>query len=254
MRFLEPKKLLLARDYKENILDSAIYRARKVPREAALRKVPRKQNSGGPVFVITYDPWLPPIGSLQAKHYRSMTSRDTYLKEVFKRPPLIAFKRQQNLRELLVRARVARKETPYPTRQQRGMKKCGTACTACPHILEAKSVKINGIPWNINRNFNCKSYNVVYAIICKKDRCKQTYIGETKRMVKYRLDEHRGYVNNLVDTATGSHYTLPGHSLADLELIVLEQTRYKNDSNRKEREEYYIRKFNTVHNGLNRKI
>ena len=89
------------------------------------------------------------------------------------------------------------------------MKKCGTNCTACPHTLKAKSVKINGIPWIINRtNFNCKSYNLVYAIICMKDMCKQTYIGETLKMVKSRLDKHHGYIHNLVDTATGSHYTL----------------------------------------------
>ena len=85
-------------------------------------------------------------------------------------------------------------------------------------------------------------------------RCKQTYIGETKIMIKSRLDEYRGYVNNLIDTATGSHYTLPGHSLADIEPIVLEQTRYKNDLYRKEREEYNIRMFDTLHNSLNRKI
>ena len=58
----------------------------KVPRVAALRKVKRKAKKGGPVFVITYDPWLPSIGSLQAKHWRLMTSRYSYFKEVFKRP------------------------------------------------------------------------------------------------------------------------------------------------------------------------
>ena len=60
------------------------------------------------------------------------------------------------------------------------------------------------------------------------------------------LTSTRGYVNNLVDTATGSHYTLPGHSLADLEPIELEQTRNKNDLYRKEREEYYTGKFDTL--------
>ena len=91
------------------------------------------------------------------------------------------------------------------------MTKFGSNCTGCPYIREGKHVNINGIKWNINKKFNCMSYNVVYAIICKKDNCKMTYIGETKRMVKFRLDEHCGYVNNSIDTATGSHYTLPGH-------------------------------------------
>ena len=80
------------------------------------------------------------------------------------------------------------------------------------------------------------------------------HIGETKRMLKFCFDEHRGYVNNFFDTATGTHYNLPGHSLADMQLTVLEQTRYKEDAYRKEREEFFIRKFNTVYCGLNKKV
>ena len=50
----------------------------------------------------------------------------------------------------------------------------------------------------------------------KKENCKQVYIGETKRMLKFRLDDHRGYGNKYVDTATGSHFNQPDHSLADM--------------------------------------
>ena len=81
-----------------------------------------------------------------------------------------------------------------------------------------------------------------------------TYISETKRILKFCFDEHCGYVNNFMDTAAGTHYNLPGRSLADMQITVLEQTRYKEDAYRKEREEYYIRKFNTVYCGLNKKI
>ena len=44
-------------------------------------------------------------------------------------------------------------------------------------------------------------------------------------MLKFRLDDHRGYGNNHVDTATGSHFNQPGHSLADMSVTVLEQVR-----------------------------
>ena len=73
-------------------------------------------------------------------------------------------------------------------------------------------------------------------------------------MLKFRLDDHRGYVNNHVDTATGSHFNQPGHSLADMSVTILEQVRKNNDAYRKEREEYFIRKFNTIQKGMNRKI
>ena len=42
-----------------------------------------------------------------------------------------------------------------------------------------------------------------------------------------KKDDHRGYVNNLVDSATGQHFNQPGHSLADLSVSVIEQVKTK---------------------------
>ena len=78
------------------------------------------------------------------------------------------------------------------------------------------------------------------------------YIGETKRILKFRLTEHRGYVNNDDDTATGQHFNLPGHSLSDLTVTILEKVRSNDDLYRRERERYFMRKFNTYYKGLNR--
>ena len=65
----------------------------------------------------------------------------------------------------------------YPSRTLRGMKRCEDNCTSCPYIIEAKRIKNYGISWFINKKINCKSYNLVYAIICKKENCKLAYIG-----------------------------------------------------------------------------
>ena len=62
-------------------------------------------------------------------------------------------------------------------------------------------------------------------MVCKKN-CKQVYIGETKRILKFCLADHRGYVlNNNKATATGLHFNLPGHSLEDLSITVIEQVK-----------------------------
>ena len=144
-KVLDLKQRLLDRDYPEALIDSSIYKARKVPRKAALRKVNKSEKKQGPVFVTKFYPRHPSLGNMQARHWRTMTSRDTHLKEVFKRPPLIAYKRQQNIRGLLIRAQVARASKPYPSRQQQGMKRCGKNCLACPYIRESKNIPINGI-------------------------------------------------------------------------------------------------------------
>ena len=48
-------------------------------------------------------------------------------------------------------------------------------------------------------------------------------------MLKFGLADHRGYVSNGdISKSTGAHFNLPGHSLADLRVTVIEQTRGKN--------------------------
>ena len=62
------------------------------------------------------------------------------------------------------------------------MKKCGKGSPASPYSKEVKSLKINSKEWKINKPYDCNSYNKVYAVICKKEKCKKAYSGETKGM------------------------------------------------------------------------
>jgi hypothetical protein len=252
-QFIKLKELMVSRGYSDRSLDSAIERARTIPRHVALKRVLKKQEMKRPVFALTYDPRLPSIQNIQAKHWRSMVGQDPYLSEVFTQPPLTAFRRQKNLRDHLIRAKVPSDPKPYPQRRQRGMRKCGKNCTACPYIKEVKSLNINRSAWKINQNLDCNISNCVYLIECKKEKCNMKYVGETKRILKFRLADHRGYINNFDETqATGKHFTSPGHSLADLSIVILEKVRSSDDMYRKEREKYFIRKFNTYYQGLNR--
>ena len=132
------------------------------------------------------------------------------------------------------------------------MKRCGKMCTACPYIKEGRNIKINQKEtWKINKNVNCETPNIVYLIECQK--CKERYIGESKRPLKYRLADHRGYVSNLhTDKATGAHFNLPGHDLSHLTITIIEKQKNENDIYRKERERYFINKYNTYYKGMNK--
>ena len=66
----------------------------------------------------------------------------------------------------------------------KGMKKCLKLCPACHYIKEGKSIKINNKEWKMNKPYNWNSYNVVYAVIWKKENCEKTYLGETKKNAK----------------------------------------------------------------------
>ena len=57
-----------------------------------------------------------------------MINQDTHLEEIFKEAPLIAFKRQSNIRESLIKTKIAPKRDTKEKRVLNGMKKCGK-CT-----------------------------------------------------------------------------------------------------------------------------
>ena len=60
-QFLVLKKCSLQRGYLENNVNSAIDKARKIPRAVALRKVKETVKSEGPIFAVTYDPRHPAL-------------------------------------------------------------------------------------------------------------------------------------------------------------------------------------------------
>ena len=134
------------------------------------------------------------------------------------------------------------------------MATCGKQCPACPYINKQKEIKIDGkTTWNINKKYTCETYNCIYLIECQKESCKLRYIGQTGRLFKLRLADHRGYIRNeVLDQPIGAHFNLPGHCQADMKAIILEQVKYNNEAYRKERERYMINKFNTFYKGLNK--
>ena len=251
-RLNELKQSLKERGYPDRVIDPAVERALKIPRDQALKKVIKNKNSKRPVFAVKYDPRLPLISPITNKHWRSMIVQDEYLKQVFKEPPLTAYKRQKNIKDSIIRAKVSMEPNKRPKRKNPGMKKCGKWCTACPFVKEGTSVQIdNKNKWKINQNVNCSTTNIVYLIECIK--CKERYVGESERSLKCRLADHRGYVsNNNFETATGAHFNQPGHNLSHLSITIIEKQKNTNEIYRKEREKYLINKFNTFYKGLNK--
>ena len=80
------------------------------------------------------------------------------------------------------------------------------------------------------------------------------YVGESDRTLQERFSEHRGYVNNRhLNKATGEHFNLPGHSVADMKVTILEKIYSQDEMIRKEREAMFISKMNTKYKGMNKK-
>ena len=132
IRHEELKEMLLEKEYPEGMVNSAIHRAKTITMSQALKPVVAHNETRGPAFVTFFDPGLPNIQSIQLKQWRSMTNVNPYLQEVFPQPLLVSYKRQKNLKDKLVKAKVAKYIKMKPKRYLKGIKKCGFHCTARP--------------------------------------------------------------------------------------------------------------------------
>ena len=250
-RFSELRSLLLSRDYKAKIIDSAIEKAREIPRTQALKRVHKEKSSSRPVFVVNYDPRLPSIPGIINKHWRTMT-QDPRLKEIFPEPPLVAYKRPQNIRDKVIRSKVPPLESSRPKRNTPGMKKCHK-CAICPFVLESPLAKATATNFKININYSvdCSTKNIIYLLGCRK--CPQQYIGETERSLRERFTEHKGYVNTKnLTKATGIYFNEKGPNISDMQISIIEKVLNQDPQFRKQREKMFIQKFNSNYKGLNK--
>ena len=244
--------MLLSRNYKKNLINAAIDKALSIPRAEAIKKVVRKQDPSRVVFVIQYDPRLPSISHILHKHYRTMVSSDPSLKEIFPKPPMVAYRRPPTIGDKLIHSKVPKLTNRRSQRQVKGMKKC-LNCVNCPYVNEGKFVKsfASKAKVSINAAVSCETTNVVYCISCKK--CNMQYIGKTERETKLRISEHRGSINNAkVDKSVAEHFNSLGHRLPDFSFTVLEKCFKKCPEYLRKREEFWIQRFHTKFKGLNK--
>ena len=253
-RLGELKNLLITREYREQSVVDAISRVLKISRAEAIKKV-EKQKNERPVFILTFNPALPSVSHSLQKHWRVMIS-DPYLKKVFPKPPMVAFRRTQNLRSKLIKAKVPPPPPKRKKREQLGMKKCNQPrCEACPYILPGKEVQS---PFctafvKINTALDCSSSNLVYGLFCDKENCRQLYIGKTERKLKERLSEHKTSVRNNQKNVVGQHFNGPGHSLENLKITAIEKVFKRGTATILKRESLWINLFEAKFKGLNSK-
>ena len=222
------------------MVDAAINQTRTITRAQALKKVDRDRQSRRPVNRVAYDPRLPNIQSIHFKYWRGMTRKNPYLAEVFPGRQLVAFKRQTNIRDSLVRSKVPPIQNRKTERDKRGMERCGKQCPACLFVKEEKFIKYNKSTWTIISEVNCETKNLVYLVECNKELGKEKYIDESYKSLKDRTMEHVSYIKSIFPTkATGEHFNLAGHSLNNMTITITEKVKGDEDT-RKQRETHLI--------------
>ena len=175
------KESFRKRGYTDNDLTNHIQRVNTVTRETALTQVQRPQNTRM-VFVTTYNRTNPNIKGILQKHW-NLLQLDPRLSEVFSQPPMIAFKRNKNLGNLLgskylSNSKVVRKKNHCiqkrckPCTENRS-KKC------CKQLKDTTTFKSSstGKIFKIFHKCDCQSKNIVYLMECTI--CNLQYVGKT---------------------------------------------------------------------------
>ena len=139
---------------------------------------------------------------------------------------------------------------------------CGKEkCLTCPSLnnslyFESHVTMRRYMVANKNVQLNCESRDVIYLISCS--RCGVQYVGETKQMVRSRLNQHRSSVRlNKIGTHLAKHFR-PGPSnvlgccLDDMTIQPLEYVGAGDKRTRVIREDYWIKELRTMYPyGLN---
>ena len=98
----EHKNYLLARNYKPSVVDEQFKKIRKISREDARKSKPKTNQVSKTKFVTKYNPRLPKIDGIIKKHI-SILHNDDALKTVFPKDCFSTiYKRNKNLKELIV--------------------------------------------------------------------------------------------------------------------------------------------------------
>ena len=186
--------------------------------------------------------------NVTGKRINILTQRDSRHGLLFA-TPLVSFKRDKNLQNLLVGS--ALRPTSEPSTFKCPRKQCKT----CPFIVSLTQITGPTYTVAVSDYFVCTSTNLIYCITCSV--CFKLYIGETGRKLGDRFVEHLRDVqaNDLsLSKPVARHFNLPGYSFRNMQISGITLHNGSNDS-RKRKEQKLIFKLGTLApNGINERF
>nr|XP_022316718.1 uncharacterized protein LOC111120285 [Crassostrea virginica] len=240
------KSHLCKRGYKANTVQTAIDEMAEHDRQDLLR-YKQKDNISRVPLVTTYHPVLKNLNSILKQNLPILHSNKRMV-EVFKEPPLAAYRRPRNLKDMVVRTRL---DNPLPNG---GFKTCSDRrCLLCKHSSDTVSFNspVTGRCYRILGSLSCQTDNCIYLISCKV--CQKQYIGETGDL-RRRINNHRSTIKTKkINEPVGEHFNLEGHKWEDMTVVVIDHNPRWTDAQRKSKEKFWMHRLKSFRpNGINK--
>ena len=221
------------RGYEESLVNEQIDRVRRLDRATLLANSENRTDTQGRrervPLVATYHPALNSLGKVARRLHPMLTDSEEH-REVFPEPPLIAFRRCKNLKDILVRARLNNEGNGGTGKK--GCSRCGKSrCQVCNVMSNSEHFhsNIDSREYRINYSFNCDSSNVVYLLECTV--CGVQYVGSTCTPFRLRFNNYKACSRKFTSGASVPqaeffrHFTEEGHHgfLKDISVKIIDR-------------------------------
>ncbi|XP_063044279.1 uncharacterized protein LOC134438605 [Engraulis encrasicolus] len=212
-----------ARGYQDQWIEEAADRFNNMSQEQCLtRRTKNNETESRISCCVQYSPIAREIEQSVKRHWHIIDS-DPNLKKVFPKPPRVVYKRQPNLRNMLVRADLPPPPPPthFLSNIQAGNYKCGN-CQQCNFTSKTHSFNHphTGKKFYIKGVISCLTKNVIYMLKCP---CGLAYVGKTTRALKTRIAEHRCAIRNMdIKSSVAVHFKEARHNVSALKYMGIE--------------------------------
>lgn len=242
------KTHLCRRGYRAAPVQSAIDELSSKDRNTLLQYKEREKSSRVPL-VTTFHPVLKSLNAILRRHLPVLYNNER-MATVFKEPPMAAFRRPRNLKDMVVRARL---DNPLPNG---GFRTCSDKrCLLCKHSEDTDTFRspVTGRNYKIFGNTSCHTNNCIYLISCKA--CQKQYVGETGDLRK-RINNHRSTIKTKrITEPVGEHFNLDGHKWEDMIVVVIDHNQTWSSTDRKKKEKFWMHRLKSFRpNGMNKII
>ena len=182
--------------------------------------------------MLTYSSLLPNVHDIVYKHLHVVYQSER-MDKVFEKPPIVAYRRDKNLCDVLLHGKTNKIVNRIPS-------SCQDECNYCARLMRTDIKDTLSLTTHRPEiKVNCRLQNVVYAI--SSSRCDVVvYVGETEWQDQDRMKEHLRAVRLRKDKPILAHYG-DNHDERDLQFSILEKLYKANHTERLLQEAVWIK-------------
>jgi hypothetical protein len=244
------------RGHNKTSVQDQINKVYQIPRKDLLSKKQKTSEHTNPL-IVTYNKNLPNLRKAIDDNW-NILSINQDLAPLFKEKPIIAFRRNTNLQQLLCKHKLHNNKPMVRKPQKIGrcqpcLSKANNKC--CKQMCDTNFVtnRKTGKKYYIYHKLNCKSTNVIYLIECILCNHKP-YVGKSEPPSNLRTNNHRTDSKKPNSIPVDQHFATAGHDFyKHAKITLIEKIENTTNMTKEEitytlekREDFWMIKLNTL--------